>query len=100
MIHYRGSGPGVQGIIAAHVDMGFEQAANAIPHIRSCRLRPYAVTSKTRLSAAPDIPTVDEAGMPGFYMTVWHGLWVPKGTPAPVIAKLNATVREALATTG
>lgn len=97
VIHYRGSGPGVQDIIAAHVDMGFEQAANAIPHIRSGRLRPYAVTAKTRLAAAPEIPTVDEAGMPGFYMAIWHGIWVPKGTPAGVVARLNATVREALA---
>ena len=97
VIHYRGSGPGIQDVIAGHVDMGFEQAANAIPHVRSGRLRPYAVTAKTRLAAAPDIPTVDEAGLPGFYMAVWHGLWVPKGTPAAVIAKLNTAVREALA---
>jgi tripartite-type tricarboxylate transporter receptor subunit TctC len=97
LIHYRGAAPAMQDLIAGHVDVNFEQAANAIPQVRSGRVRAFAVTSKQRLTAAPDIPTVDEAGLPGFYMTVWHGLWVAKGTPAPVIAKLNAAVREALA---
>ncbi|HET7400693.1 MAG TPA: tripartite tricarboxylate transporter substrate-binding protein [Usitatibacter sp.] len=97
VIHYRGSGPGILDVIAGHVSLGFEQAANALPHIRAGKLRAYAVTSRARLAAAPDIPTVDEAGLPGFYMTVWHGLWVPKGTPPPVIGKLNTAVRETLA---
>ena len=61
------------------------------------RIKAFAVTAKTHLTAAPDIPTVDEAGLPGFYTAIWHGLWAPKGTPAEVIAKLNAAVREALA---
>jgi tripartite-type tricarboxylate transporter receptor subunit TctC len=100
VIHYRGAAPAMQDLIAGHVDMNFEQAANALPAIRSGRVRPYAVTANQRLAAAPDIPTVDEAGLPGFYMTVWHGLWVPKGTPAAVVAKLNAAVREALADPG
>ena len=60
-------------------------------------MRGYAVTSKTRLAAAPDIPTVDEAGLPGFYMTVWHGIWAPKATPRAVIDRLNSAVVEALA---
>jgi len=55
------------------------------------------VTSKTRLASAPDIPTVDEAGLPGFYVSVWHGMWAPKGTPKEIIAKLNAAVADALA---
>lgn len=97
LIHYRGAAPAMQDLIAGHVDVNFEQAANAIPQVRAGRVRAFAVTSKQRLAAAPDIPTVDEAGLPGFYMTVWHGLWVAKGTPAPVVAKLNAAVREALA---
>jgi tripartite-type tricarboxylate transporter receptor subunit TctC len=57
------------------------------------------VTSKTRLAVAPEIPTVDEAGLPGFHMSVWHGLWASKGTPAEVIGRLNAAVRDALADT-
>ena len=97
VIHYRGAAPAMQDLIAGHVEINFEQAANALPQIRAGRVRPYAVTARQRLAAAPDIPTVDEAGLPGFYMTVWHGLWVAKGTPANVIAKLNAAVRESLA---
>ena len=72
------------------------QAANSLPQIRSGKVKPFAVTAKTRLLAAPEIPTVDEAGLPGFYMAVWHGIWVPAGTPKPVIAKLNAAITEAL----
>ena len=56
-----------------------------------------AVTSPTRVPSAPDIPTVDEAGLPGFYMSIWHGIWLPKGTPPEIVARLNAAVREALA---
>ena len=65
--------------------------------IRTGNIRAYAVTDRKRLSAAPDIPTVDEAGLPGFYMTLWNGLWVPKGTPKEAVTKLNAAVVEALA---
>src|SRR6266478_3369622 len=62
----------------------------------SGKIRAYAVTSRTRLAAAPDIPTVDEVGLPGFYISVWRGLFAPKGTPKEVIAKLNAAVADAL----
>jgi tripartite-type tricarboxylate transporter receptor subunit TctC len=75
----------------------FDQAANALPQIRSGKVRGYAVTQSTRLAVAPDIPTVDEAGMPGYYMAVWHGLWVPRGTPPPVVARLNAAMVDAAA---
>ncbi|HZZ92913.1 MAG TPA: tripartite tricarboxylate transporter substrate-binding protein [Usitatibacter sp.] len=97
IIHYRGSGPALQDVMAGHIDATFDQAANALPQIRAGRIRAYAVTQSTRLASAPDIPTVDEAGLPKFYMTVWHALWVPKGTPAPVIAKLNQALRDTLA---
>ena len=96
-IHYKGSGPAMQDVIAGHIQMGFEQAANALPHIRANKIRGYAVTSKTRLATAPDIPTTDEAGLPNFYMSIWHAFWVPKGTPRDVVAKLNGAIREALA---
>jgi tripartite-type tricarboxylate transporter receptor subunit TctC len=65
--------------------------------VRAGTIKAYAVMAKTRLAAAPDIPTVDEAGLPGFYMSAWQGLWVPKGTPMTVIAKLNAAILDAVA---
>jgi tripartite-type tricarboxylate transporter receptor subunit TctC len=97
IIHYRGSAPAMADIMAGHVDLMFDQAASSLPLIRSGKVRAYAVTQKTRLAAAPEIQTTDEAGLPGFYMAVWHGLWAPKGTPAPVVAKLNAAVVDSLA---
>ena len=96
-IHYKGSGPAMQDLIAGHINMGFEQAANALQYVRAGKIRGYAVTAKTRLASAPDIPTVDEAGLPGFYMAIWHAFWVPKGTPRDVVAKLNGAIRESLA---
>ena len=87
----------MQDLVAGQIDLMLDQASNAIPHIRAGRIRAYAVTSKSRLGAAPEIPTVDEAGLPGFYVSVWHGLWAPKGTHKDIIAKLNAAVVEALA---
>jgi tripartite-type tricarboxylate transporter receptor subunit TctC len=75
----------------------FDQAANSLPQVRGRTIRAYAVTAKKRLVSAPDIPTVDEAGLPDFYIAVWHGLRAPKGTPKEVIGKLTAAVREALA---
>ena len=97
IIHYKGAAPAMQDVIAGHVQLTFDQAATALNQARAGRVRAYAVTAPTRLSSAPDIPTVDEAGLPGFYMSIWHALWVPKGTPRDVIAKLNAAAREAMA---
>jgi tripartite-type tricarboxylate transporter receptor subunit TctC len=97
IVHYRGGAPASADVMAGHVDLFFDQAANALPQIRSGKVRAYAVTQSTRLSVASDIPTVDEAGMPGYYMAVWHGLWVPRGTPAPIVARLNAAMVDAAA---
>ena len=96
-IPYRGVGPAMQDMIAGQIDIMFDTAANSLPHVRSGTIKGYAVTSKTRLPAAPDIPTVDEAGLPGFYISNWRALWAPKGTPRDVIVKLNAAVGSALA---
>src|SRR5439155_18281436 len=74
-----------------------DQASNALPQVRTGRIKAYAVTTAERLVSASDIPSVDEAGMPGFHVSVWHGLWAPKGTPNEAIARLNAAVVEALA---
>jgi tripartite-type tricarboxylate transporter receptor subunit TctC len=100
IVHYRGAAPATQDLLAGQIELNFDQAANALPHVRSGRMRAYAVTSKTRLAAAPDIPTVDEAGLPNFYMAVWHGIWAPKATPRPIIDKINAAIVEALADPG
>ena len=64
---------------------------------RSGKMRSFAVTAKTRLPSEPEIPTVDEAGLPGLYVSTWFGFWAPKGTPKDIVAKLNAAVGEALA---
>jgi len=102
-LHFRfaayrgGDAASIPDVLAARLPMKFAQPADSLPLIRSGELRAYAVTAKTRLAAAPDIPTTDEAGLPDFHVSVWHGLWVPKGTPQPIIAKLNAAVRTALA---
>lgn len=97
IVHYKGSGPALQDVIAGHVNSTFDQAATALGQVKAGRVRALAVTAKTRLASAPDIPTVDEAGMPGFYMSIWHALWAPKGTPREVVMKLNGAAREALA---
>lgn len=97
IVHYRGSAPALQDVIAGHVEMIFDQASSALPQVRAGKARAYAVTAKTRIAAAPDIPTVDEAGLPNFYMAVWHGIWAPKGTPKDVIAKLDSAIVESLA---
>ena len=97
ILHYRGAAPAMLDVVAGHVDLSFDQAATGLAFARSGKVRAYAITSRTRIASAPDIPTVDEAGLPGFYMSVWHGIWVPKGTPREVIMRLNGALREALA---
>jgi tripartite-type tricarboxylate transporter receptor subunit TctC len=97
-VPYRlGVGAAMQDLVAGHIDMMFSVAANCIPQLRAGAIRGYAVTARHRLAAAPEVPTVDEAGLPGFYISNWHGLWVPKGTPKAVIGTLNAAVVAALA---
>ena len=100
LIHYRGGAPANTDIMAGHVDVFFDQAVTGIPNSKGGRVRAYAVTAKTRLEAAPEIPTVDEAGLPGYYMAVWHGLWLAKATPKPIIARLDAAVVETLSDAG
>jgi tripartite-type tricarboxylate transporter receptor subunit TctC len=95
-VSYRSGGQALQDLIAGHVDFSFDQASNSLPYVRSGQLKALAVTSNARLAAAPEIPTVDEAGLPGFYISVWYGLWVPKGTPAEVVTKLNAAAIQAM----
>ena len=96
-VPYRGTAPALTDLVAGQIDIIVDQASNSMQQIRTGNIRAYAITDRKRLSAAPDIPTVDEAGLPGFYMTLWNGLWVPKGTPKEAVTRLNAAVVEALA---
>jgi tripartite-type tricarboxylate transporter receptor subunit TctC len=96
-VPYRGTAPALTDLVAGQIDIIVDQASNSMQQIRTGNIRAYAITDRKRLSAAPDIPTVDEAGLPGFYMTLWNGLWVPKGTPKEAVSRLNAAVVEALA---
>ncbi len=96
-VPYRGgAGPAMQDLVGGHIDLMFDMALNSLPHMRAGRIKVLAVADKARLSSAPDVPTVDEAGLPGFYMSLWFGLWATKGTTKEIIAKLNAAVVEAL----
>ena len=94
-VPYRGAGPAMQDLIAGQIDLMIDQTSNALPQVRAGKVRAYAVTSPARSSAAPDIPTVDEAGLPGFYASVWFGMWAPKGTPKEIITRLNGVLAEA-----
>jgi tripartite-type tricarboxylate transporter receptor subunit TctC len=96
-VPYRGAAPAMQNLVAGQIDLMFDQASNALPHVRQGSIRAYAVTAKTRLAAAPEIPTVDEAGLPGFHISIWRGFWAPKGTPREIITRLAAAVVDTLA---
>jgi tripartite-type tricarboxylate transporter receptor subunit TctC len=96
-VPYRGTNLALQDLLGGQIDLLFDQAVSALAYVRAGKIRAYAVTAKTRLASAPEIPTVDEAGLPGFYMSVWNALWVPKGTPKKVIAQLNAAAMDAMA---
>jgi tripartite-type tricarboxylate transporter receptor subunit TctC len=97
LVPYRGAAPAMLDLVAGHINLMFDQAGDALPHLRSGDIKAFAVADKARLQLAPDVPTVDEAGLPGFYLSIWHGLWAPKGTPKAVIEKLNSAVAVALA---
>jgi tripartite-type tricarboxylate transporter receptor subunit TctC len=96
-IPYKGTGPAMQDLLAGRLDFMVDQASNSLPQVRAGKIKAYAVTAKTRLAAAPEIPTVDEAGLPGLYVSVWFAVWAPKGTPRDVVAKLNAAMVSSLA---
>jgi len=96
-IPYKGTGPAMQDLIGGQIDMMVDQLSNSLPQVRGGKIKGYAITAKERSAAAPEIPTVDEAGLPGLHIAIWYGLWAPKGTPRDVIAKLNAAVVAALA---
>lgn len=95
-VPYRGTGPAMNDLVAGQIDLIVDQTSNSIGQVRAGNIRAYAITDSKRVESASDIPTVDEAGLPGFHMTLWSGLWVPKDTPKDVVAKLNAAAIDAL----
>jgi tripartite-type tricarboxylate transporter receptor subunit TctC len=97
LVPYRGAGPALQDIVAGTIDVVFDQPSNSIPNLRAGNTKAYAVTSKARIAALPEIPSLDEAGVTGFDISVWNAVWAPKATPKNVIARLNAAVVDSLA---
>jgi tripartite-type tricarboxylate transporter receptor subunit TctC len=97
-VPYRaGSSDIMKELVGGHIDLTFDQAISALSYVRSGEVKAYAVTAGARLAAAPDVPTIDEAGAPGVYVSTWSGLWVPKGTPKDIIRKLTSAAMDALA---
>ena len=94
-VGYRGSSPALTDVAGGHVDLMYAPLAPALPLIQSGKVRPLAVTTKARLAELPDVPTIAENGLPGFDIVTWYGMWVPKDTPEPIIAKLNKAMIEA-----
>lgn len=96
-VPYRGTDPALIDLMAGRIDVMFDQVSEAIQKLQAGQIKAYAVTAKSRLKSLPDIPSVDEAGMPGLYVNIWYGLWAPKGTPQGVIGKLNRAAEAAMA---
>jgi tripartite-type tricarboxylate transporter receptor subunit TctC len=96
-VPYRGAGPALQDILAGQIDLMFDQPTNFLAQMKAGNIKGFAVAADARLTAAPEMPTTDEAGLSGLYILSWNGTWVPKGTPAPVVVKLNAAIVTALA---
>jgi tripartite-type tricarboxylate transporter receptor subunit TctC len=96
-VPYRGIAPAMQDLIAGQIDLMLADATTTLAQAQTGAIKAYAVMGKSRLAAAPNIPTVDEAGLPGFYASLWYGLWAPAGTPQDIIARLNGAAMDALA---
>ena len=97
LVPYRGGAPVMQDLVAGQIDMFCAEASQTLSFVRSGAIRAFAVMSKERWPAAPEVPTMDEVGVSGMYISFWNGLWVPMGTPSEIVAKLNGAVVDALA---
>jgi tripartite-type tricarboxylate transporter receptor subunit TctC len=100
IVPYRGGAPLVEDMLGGHIDFAFGQAASYLTYVRGGELKAYAVLQPQRWWAAPDVPTLDELGIPDIDASFWHGIWVPRGTPPQVIAKIDGAIRVALADPG
>ena len=96
MVPYRGAGQSSADLVAGNIDVLLDTPALSLQQHRAGNVKAFAVANNKRLATAPDIPTTDEAGLPGFYFTFWHALWAPKGTPKEIVAKLNEAAVKAL----
>jgi tripartite-type tricarboxylate transporter receptor subunit TctC len=97
MVPYRGAGDSTQALLSEQIDVLLNVPGISMAQIKAGAMKAYAVTAPTRATMAPDIPTTDEAGLPGFYFSFWHAIWVPKDTPKDIVAKLNDALVKALA---
>ncbi|HEX8885991.1 MAG TPA: tripartite tricarboxylate transporter substrate binding protein BugD [Noviherbaspirillum sp.] len=96
-VPYKGTAPAMNDLLGGQVDLLCDQTTNTSAYIKSDKVKVYGLTTKTRLPQLPNVPTLNEAGLPGFEVAVWHGLYAPKGTPKPVIDKLSSALQYALA---
>ncbi len=99
-VPYRGGGPAMQDLVAGQIDMMVDAPATVVPQLRAGTIKVYALAAKSRLASAPNVPTTDEAGLPGFHFSAWFAFLAPKGTPKPMVDRLNAAAVEALADAG
>jgi tripartite-type tricarboxylate transporter receptor subunit TctC len=95
-VPYKGTGPAMNDMLGGQVDIMCDQTTNTTSQIKGGKVKVYGVTTKTRLASMPNVPTMNEAGLPGFEVAVWHGMYAPKGTPKPVIDQLSNALRVAL----
>lgn len=95
-VPYRGLAPAMQDLMAGNIDLMFDTPATSLPQVKAGNIRAYAVTSNSRIASAPDVPTVDEAGLPNLHISTWTAFFAPKGTPKEVVAKLSAAAMAAL----
>jgi tripartite-type tricarboxylate transporter receptor subunit TctC len=95
-VPYRGTAPAMIDLVAGQIDIMIDQTSNSIAQVHAGTIRPYAITDDKRVESLPDVPTVDEAGLKGFHMTLWSGLWLPKGTPKDIVMKINAAAVAAM----
>ena len=96
-VPYKGTAPAMNDLLGGQVDLLCDQTTNTSAYIKSDKVRAYGLTTKTRLPQLPNVPTLNEAGLPGFEVAVWHGLYAPKGTPKAVVDKLSSALQYALA---
>jgi tripartite-type tricarboxylate transporter receptor subunit TctC len=99
-VPYRGDGPAVQDLVAGNIDLMIEPSSNFVAQVQAGTIRALAVAAKTRHPGLPDVPTTDEAGMPGFYASIWFGMWAPRATPKDILAKIDQVAIRTLADPG